>query len=106
MKKYKVVLWMVETEEGLTKEQIVESMELLEKDDRGYMTIEIEGHANSTAIGFISTSYYDELSYSSNKIKRTILPVLDDWNNESEDCEYILSDGTVVFMGCYYTTLV
>lgn len=100
MKKYKVVLWMVEAEDGLTKEQIIKSMDLLEEDDRGYMTIEIEGHSNSVAIGFISTSYYDELSYKSYKIKRTISPILDDWNNESEDYEYVLSDGTVVFMGC------
>lgn len=105
MKKYKVVLWMVEAEDGLTKEQIIKSMDLLEEDNRGYMTIEIESHSNSIAIGFISTSYYDELSYKPYKIMRTITTILEDWDNESEDCEYILLDGTVVFIGCYCTTI-
>lgn len=105
MNKYKVVLWMVELEEGLSKEHIVKIMSLLEEDDRGYMPIEIEGDFNSSAYGFICSSYYDELSYNATKIKQVIKPVLDDWNNESPNNEYVMAGGAKIYMGCDCETL-
>lgn len=105
MKKYKLVLWMVQLEEGLSKEQISKIIDLLKEDISGYMPIEIEGSNNSSAIGFICASYYDELSYSVEQIKATIQPVLDNWDNESDCFEYTMPDGTVIYMGCDYMTI-
>lgn len=105
MKKYKVVLWMVESEEGLSKEQIIKMLNLLEDDNSGYMAIEIEGDSNSIAIGFICSSYYEELTYSNTRIKNIIKPVLDDWNNENNNNEYTMKDGTIIYMGCDYSTI-
>lgn len=105
MKKYKVALMMVEAEEGLTKEHIKDLVDLLEDDDKGYIPVEIEGVSNSVAIGFICNSYFDELFYSLSKIKKVIIPVLNDWNGESIDFEYSLSDGTVIYMGCDCVTM-
>lgn len=57
------------------------------------------------AIGFICNSYYDELSYSLGEINKVIRQVLDDWNRESNDSEYVMQDGTIIYMGCDYVTV-
>ena len=105
MKKYRVALWMVELEDGLTRKQINNVLDLLEEDEAGYLPLELEGECHSVAIGFICASYYEELGYSKSTIEKVIVPVLEDWDLEEESKEYKLSDGTLVYMGCDYETL-
>lgn len=105
MKKYRVVLWMVETEVGLTKEQIIKMLDLLEDDEAGYMPIELEGECNSSAYGFICTTYYEEFNYDVTFIAERMVPVLIDWQLEVDSKEYELSDGTLLYMGCDEETL-
>lgn len=105
MKKYRVVLWMVELEDGLTKEQIMKMLDLLEDDEAGYMPIELEGECNSSAYGFICASYYEEFNYNLSFIADRMVPVLEDWDLEEDSKEYELSDGTLLYMGCDAETL-
>lgn len=102
--KFKAVLWMVELEDGLSKEQISNMLELIEDDSRGYMPIEIHDN-NSSAYGFISSSYYESISYNIDDLSKVIKPVLNDWANESADNIYTLKDGTKIYMGCDHVTI-
>lgn len=102
--KFKVVLHHVELEEGLNKAQIVDLLDKLVEDDRGYMPIEFHVN-NSSAYGFISSTYYEELDYDISKITKVIEPVLENWDNEKEDKEYKLEDETIVYMECNCKTL-
>lgn len=105
MKKYRVVLWMVELEDGLTKEQIMKMLDLLEDDEAGYMPIELEGECNSSAYGFICSTYYEEFCYDLSFIANRMIPVLEDWDLEEDSKEYELCDGTLLYMGCDAETL-
>lgn len=95
--KFKAALCMVELEDGLNKEQISNILGLIEDDSRGYMPVEIHDN-NSSAYGFISSSYYDSISYDINNLSEVIKPVLNDWDNESADNIYTLKDGTKIYM--------
>lgn len=95
--KFKAVLCMVELEDGLDKEQILNILELIKDDSRGYMPIEIHDN-NSSAYGFISSSYYESISYNINNLSEIIKPVLNDWDNQSADNIYTLKDGTKIYM--------
>lgn len=102
--KYKVALYHDELEMGLSKYKITALLEKMEDDNRGYMPLEFHAE-NSSAYGFICSSYYEELSYDDSGIAKVVESVLSDWNNESEDFIYRLEDGTEVFMACDYKTL-
>ena len=97
--KFKAVLHLVELESGLDKNQIFSILNKLEDDDNGYMPIEVNKN-NSSAYGFICSSYYEELNYDINNISCILEPVLDDWRNESISKIYKLKDGTDIYMGC------
>lgn len=101
---YKVVLHHNELEIGLSKSQILSLLDKLQMDSHGYMPIEFHAE-NSSAYGFICSSYYEELSYNDSSIAKVIEPILSDWNNESDDYIYKLEDGTEVYMACDYETL-
>ena len=66
----------------------------------------IELHANnSSAYGFITSSYFEELSFDKSSIAKVIEPVLEDWNKEREDKKYKLEDGIFVYMECDQETI-
>lgn len=102
--KYKIVLHHVELEEGLNKTQIINLLDKLEEDDNGYIPIELHAN-NSSAYGFITSSYYEELSFDKSSIAKVIEPVLEDWNKEREDKKYKLEDGIFVYMECDQETI-
>lgn len=102
--KFKAVLCMVGLEDSVSKEQISNMLELIEDDSRGYMPIEIHDN-NSSAYGFISSSYYESTSYNIDDLSKLIKPVLNDWANESTDNTYTLKDGTKIYMGCNHLTI-
>lgn len=102
--KFKVVLHMVELEDGLSRGQICDLLDKLQDDDKGYMPLEISQN-NSSAYGFICSSYFEELGYNAECISDIIEPVLSDWNNESADKIYKLKDGTEVYMDCDAVTV-
>ena len=97
--KYKIVLYHVELEEGLSKVQIINLLDKLEEDDNGYMPIELHAN-NSSAYGFITSSYFEELSFDKSSITKVIEPVLEDWSNEREDKRYKLEDEIFIYMDC------
>lgn len=102
--KYKIVLHHVELEEGLDKSQIVNLLDKLDDDEKGYMPIEFHKN-NSSAYGFITSSYYEELSFDKSKIGEIIEPVLENWDNEREDKIYKIDDETYIFMDCSQGTI-
>lgn len=102
--KFKVALHHVELEKGIGKTQILDLIDKLIEDDKGYMPIEFHTN-NSSAYGFISSTYYEELNYDNSNISKIIEPILEDWNNEREDKIYTLEDKTEVYMDCDYKTI-
>ena len=102
--KYKIVLHHVELEEGLNKVQIINLLDKLEEDDNGYIPIEFSAN-NSSAYGFITSSYYEELSFDNSSIAKVIEPVLENWNNEREDKLYKLEDEIFIYMDCDCKTI-
>lgn len=102
--KYKITLHHVKLEEGLNKTQIINLLDKLEEDDKGYMPIEFHTN-NSSAYGFITSSYYEELSFDKSSIAKVIELVLEDWNNEREDKKYKLEDEVFIYMDCDCKTI-
>lgn len=102
--RYKIVLHHVELGEGLDKSQIISLLDKLEYDEQGYMPIEFHAN-NSSAYGFITSSCYEDLSFDKSYIAKVIEPVLENWDNETEDGVYKLDDATLIFMDCNQETV-
>ena len=83
--KFDIVLTERPHTDGLTK---IEISELLEKIEYGsVIPIEIVGDYSS-AMGFISLDCADSLDYDYEKMSEYIKSILNDMENESNDCTY------------------
>lgn len=96
--KYFCVLKQYDPDLGLSKEDIIKMLDKLVDDEKGYVPIDIEGTLNSVASGFITMDSYEELDFDINKIKKTIVPVLDDISLEEEDGKYLLENDDYALM--------
>lgn len=76
-------------------------LDKLVDDEKGYVPIDIEGNLNSVASGFITMDSYEELDFDINKIKKTIVPVLDDISLEEEG-KYLLENDDYALMLCNF----
>lgn len=81
---YDVVLMERPLDDGLTKNEI---FELLEKTDGSIIPLDIVGDYSS-AMGFITLDAADQLNYDFDAISEYVKTIINDMENESEDCTY------------------
>lgn len=80
--------------EGLTKSEVMDLYDMLSRPEAFPVEIgDING--NSAAMGFITPQAAEELDYMygrDSELGQFISSILDDMNNESEDCTYVFKD--------------
>lgn len=81
---YDVVLMERPHDDGLTK---IEISELLEKTNGSVIPLDIVGDYSS-AMGFITLDAADRLTYNFDAISEYVKSIINDMENESEDCTY------------------
>jgi hypothetical protein len=84
-------------DEGLTRSEAIDMMDMLPEGDE-FLPIEINAETHeSVAEGFIAMSFAEKLNYDyeNSGLNKFIANILDDMNNEREDCTYEFADGQI-----------
>lgn len=99
-----IVAWayMVESDSGLTVDQIQKMMALIPQGKEVAFFTVYEGESNSVAMGFIDNDAYPDVALI---VEDTVQAVCDDWSNESEDGLYDLPTGHKVLILCDSETI-
>ena len=100
---YRIVGWMTELEKGLT---VLEWQSVLERLDPelDYVPFEVAEN-NSVIYGMIDYELAEVCDYKVNKFLRPALaPVCENWENESDLCEYPISEDLVAYVGSSFET--
>lgn len=103
-----VVAWMTPLDEGLRPYQLQKMLMFVSRDCELSESFVLSAN-NSSAHVFIDMAALDELGLDFEEVKeevsKTLLPVLENWENESEDCFYTTPvNHLCIFMGCDYPT--
>ena len=104
MNKYKIALWMLRKGDEFTDGNLEIILNSLEEDTLGCVPIAIYGSSNLNAYGLISYSYYSDLSFSLKSVEEVIVPVLNNWDYETNNI-YTMPDGNKIYMGCDLVTI-
>lgn len=84
---FKLILHEKPVNEGLTRSEAIDMIDMLS--DNEFLLIEIEAKQHeSAAMGFISMEFADKLNYDYEGLTAFVANILDDMNNESDDCIY------------------
>ena len=86
-KGYEIVLREAPLDAGLCKADVLDLTDLLTDDS--FIPIEIQGEY-STAMGFISLSAAEKMSYLYDDLETFVKGILNDMSKEDETCEYWL----------------
>lgn len=89
--KYDVVLMERPHDDGLTKTEI---FNLLEKTNGSVIPLDIVGDYSS-AMGFITLDAADQLNYDFDAISEYVKGIINDMENESDDCTYTFDVCTI-----------
>lgn len=90
---FALVLHEKPTSDGMTRTEAIDLIDML--GDHEFLPIEIEANCHeSTAIGFITMDFADKLNfdYESSGLNAFIANILDDMNNEHDNCIYTFKD--------------
>ena len=82
---YNVVLIEKALDEGMTKSEIFDLLDLVSGEE--YNPIEIEGN-NSVAMGFIDHEMDELIDFDHTQIKNFVREILNDMELENDDCSY------------------
>ena len=99
----KIIAWtyMIETESGLTIQQIETLTQRMKKDGAEefvLFTNDVNGllEASSVAHGYIDNDYYDRIE----EVQTALAEVCNDWDNEQDDHLYKIDSEHAVLMLC------
>lgn len=82
--------------DGMTRTEAIDLIDML--GDNDFLPIEIESKFHeSVAVGFITMDFADKLNfdYDGSGLNAFIANILDDMNNESDDCTYTFKDSNI-----------
>ena len=100
--------WMTPLEEGLRSYQLQNMLMHVTQDCELSETYELAAN-NSTAHVIFNLAAIEELGidleHAKEEVSQVLLPVLENWENESEDCHYTTKSNLRIFMGCDQPTL-
>jgi hypothetical protein len=104
-----VIAWMTPLEEGLRPHQLQNMLMYVSQDCELSETFELSANNSAAHIFFDLTALEDlgiELEQAKAEVSQTLLPVLENWEHESEDCFYTTPTSNLrIFMGCDQATL-
>jgi hypothetical protein len=95
-KEYNIALLEKPLDEGLSKSEVMNLFDMLSGVNA--IPIEIQGE-HSTAMGFINLTDAEFMNYDYTKLEDFVKSVLNDMNNENDNCEYEVENN------CGYSTL-
>lgn len=95
-KEYNIALLEKPLDEGLSKSEVMDLFDMLS--GANAIPIEIQGE-NSAAMGFINLTDAEFMNYDYTKLENFVKSVLNDMNNENDNCEYEVENN------CGYSTL-
>lgn len=73
--------------DGLTRSEAIDLIDMLDGDE--FLPIEIEAKEHeSSAMGFITVAFSDEMDFNHDGLSEFVASILDDMDKESEDCRY------------------
>lgn len=86
---FPLVLHEKPVDEGMIRSEAIDLIDMLSEGEFLPIEIEAKGH-ESVAIGFITLDFADKLNfdYEGSGLNQFIANILDDMNNEREDCTY------------------
>ena len=90
---FALVLHEKQTCDGMTRTEAIDLIDML--DDHEFLPIEIEAKSQeSIAVGFITMAFADKLNfdYAGSGLNDFIANILDDMDNEHDDCIYTFKD--------------